>query len=196
MAAYFPRSPSPYPLTIERISQEADLALVRGKLEGLRGAVLRLDGKTGASVSGEAVLLMGYATGLDAVLARADESTVREIVAGSKGDAGKILRGLAQKDRMRPLITQGHLGDVLADKIIYDAQTTSGGSGGPLFNQDGKVIGINYAVLEGFGGSNFGIPARFAERLLQLAPKTIGKEMRRPSVSGIARSFEGGHGNQ
>ena len=55
---------------------------------------------------------------------------------------------------------------MLADKIVYDAQTTSGGSGGPLFNPEGKAIGINYAMLEDFGGSNFGIPARYAERLL------------------------------
>jgi S1-C subfamily serine protease len=58
---------------------------------------------------------------------------------------------------------------VLPDKIVYDAQTTSGGSGGPVFNYAGKVIGINYAVLQGFGGSNFGIPAQFAERLLKAA---------------------------
>jgi serine protease Do len=109
---------------------------------------------------------MGYATGLDAVLARADESTVRSIVTESNGDVGKILARLAQKELIRPIVTQGHIGDVLADKIVYDAQTTSGGSGGPLFNPEGKAIGINYAMLEDFGGSNFGIPARYAERLL------------------------------
>ncbi len=67
---------------------------------------------------------------------------------------------------IRPIITQGHLGDVLPDKIIYDAQTTSGGSGGPLFNRKGKVIGINNAVVKDFGGSNFGMPARYAQTLL------------------------------
>jgi len=44
-----------------------------------------------------------------------------------------------------------------------DAQTTSGGSGGPVFNRKGKVIGINYAVVRDFGGSNFGIPASSAQ---------------------------------
>jgi S1-C subfamily serine protease len=67
---------------------------------------------------------------------------------------------------IRPLATQGHIGDQQRDRIIYDAQTTSGGSGGPLFNRAGKVIGVNFAILEGFGGSNFGIPARFALALL------------------------------
>ena len=169
MMAYFPGSSNPYPVTTVRISSEADVALVRASLGGLKREALRLDGSNGAAVNGEPVVLMGYATGLDAVLARADDSTVRTIVSSSNGDPEKILERLAQKDLIRPLITQGHLGDVLPDKIVYDAQTTSGGSGGPVFNYAGKVIGINYAVLQGFGGSNFGIPAQFAERLLKAA---------------------------
>ena len=67
---------------------------------------------------------------------------------------------------IRPLITQGHIGDILPDKIVFDAQTTSGGSGGPVFNHQGKVIGVTYAILKGFGGSNFGIPIRLSEPLL------------------------------
>jgi S1-C subfamily serine protease len=55
---------------------------------------------------------------------------------------------------------------VLSDKIVFDAQTTSGGSGGPLINQQGKVVGVTFAVLTGFGGSNFGIPIRFSQPLL------------------------------
>jgi S1-C subfamily serine protease len=46
---------------------------------------------------------------------------------------------LARRNLIRPVTTQGHIGDVLPDKIVYDAQTTSGGSGGPLFNNEGKV---------------------------------------------------------
>ena len=57
--------------------------------------------------------------------------------------------------------------NVLKDKVVYYAQTTSGGSGGPLFNSRGKVIAVNFAILEGFGGSNFGIPIRYAEELLK-----------------------------
>jgi S1-C subfamily serine protease len=64
-------------------------------------------------------------------------------------------------------VTQGHIGDILADKIVYDAQTTSGGSGGPLINRDGQVIGVTYAVVRGFGGSNFGVPIRYAQPLLK-----------------------------
>ena len=74
---------------------------------------------------------------------------------------------LAHRQLIRPVNTQGHIGDVLSDKIIYDAQTTSGGSGSPLFNADGKVIAVNVAMLRDFGGSNFAIPVRFAKALLR-----------------------------
>jgi hypothetical protein len=40
------------------------------------------------------------------------------------------MEGLARRHLIRPITTQGHMGDVLPDKIVYDAQTTSGGSGG------------------------------------------------------------------
>ena len=52
------------------------------------------------------------------------------------------------------------------DRLVYDAQTTSGGSGGPLFNDSGKVIGVNFAILSGFSGSNFAVPISRAAKLL------------------------------
>lgn len=79
----------------------------------------------------------------------------------------QIMAQLAEQKLIRPTTTQGHIGDVLQDKIVYDAATTSGGSGGPLFNRDGKVIGINFAILNGFGGSNLAVPARYASGLLK-----------------------------
>jgi len=166
MRAYFPRTPRAYSLSVVHISSEADLAVVRGQVDASKRKVLVLDGSAPASVRGESIVLMGYATGLDAVLARLDDSALQNIVAESDGDAGEILDRLAEKNLIRPLITQGHLGDVLPDQIVYDAQTAAGGSGGPVFNQEGKVIGVNHAVIQGFGGSNFGVPARFAEPLL------------------------------
>jgi S1-C subfamily serine protease len=166
MRAYFPGSPRAYPLSVVHISREADLALLHGQIDASKRNVLTLDGTAQASVRGESIVLMGYATGLDAVLARLDDSTLQDTVTASRGDSRQILDRLADKNLIRPLITQGHLGDVLPDQIVYDAQTAAGGSGGPVFNQEGKVIGVNHAVIEGFGGSNFGVPARFAEPLL------------------------------
>jgi len=80
---------------------------------------------------------------------------------------------LAAQHLIRPTTTQGHIGDVLKvgdvlkDKIVYDAATTSGGSGGPLFNRNGKVIGVNFAILNDFGGSNLAVPVRYADELVK-----------------------------
>ncbi len=45
---------------------------------------------------------------------------------------------------------------VLPKKTALTA--TSGGSGGPLFNEQGRVTGINFAMVREFGGSNFATP--------------------------------------
>jgi len=112
------------------------------------------------------VVLMGYPTGVDGILARAGSDVVQKIAAGSQ-DISQIMSRIAAQQLIRPTTTQGHIGDVLQDKIVYDAATTSGGSGGPLFNRDGKVIGINFAVIKDFGGSNLAVPARYASELLK-----------------------------
>jgi DNA-binding response OmpR family regulator/S1-C subfamily serine protease len=164
--AYFPEAPNSFPAEIRKISQDADLAVVHVDLGGLKRAILPLDSTRAAAVSGQPVISMGYATGLAAILARTDEETVQQIVNRSNGNPTQVLAELAQHNLIRPVATQGHIGDVLPDKIVFDAQTTSGGSGGPLFNQQGKVVGVTYAVIRGFGGSNFGIPIRYAEELL------------------------------
>ncbi|MGB9433423.1 MAG: trypsin-like peptidase domain-containing protein [Candidatus Acidiferrum sp.] len=167
MTAYFPGAPNGVSVGISQISQDADLAVVHGDLSELKRPILKLDSRKEAAVSGEALISFGYATGIDAILARAGDDTVREIVKTSGGDPKLVLQELAKRRLIRPLVTQGHVGDVLADKIVYDAQTTSGGSGGPLLNRQGGVIGVTFAVVKGFGGSNFGVPIRFASPLLK-----------------------------
>jgi DNA-binding response OmpR family regulator/S1-C subfamily serine protease len=167
MAAYFPDAPRGIHVEIQEISKDADLALLTGNLSELKRSTLKLDpGKTGA-ISGQPLISLGYATGLSAILARANEDTVQDIVKVSGGDPKGVIDELAKRQLIRPLVTQGHIGDVLADRIVYDAQTTSGGSGGPLINQEGQVVGVTYAVVKGFGGSNFGVPIRYAEPLLK-----------------------------
>jgi len=164
--AYFPGDARAFHGEIQQISSETDLAAIKLDLQGLSRPTLSIDANKSAAATGEAVVSMGYATGLAAILARADEETAQQIMKTSGGDVAQVLDDLAHKNLIRPTITQGHIGDILPDKIVFDAQTTSGGSGGPLFNEHGKVIGVTYAVLRGFGGSNFGIPIRFSQPLL------------------------------
>lgn len=164
--AYFPGDARAFHGEIQEISKDTDLATMKLDLQDLKRPALRMDLSKAGAVPGEPVVLMGYATGLAAILARTDEATAQKIADNSDGDVSQILDALAKRDLIRPVVTQGHIGDILPDKILFDAQTTSGGSGGPLFNGQGKVIGVTYAVLRGFGGSNFGIPIRFSQPLL------------------------------
>jgi DNA-binding response OmpR family regulator/S1-C subfamily serine protease len=164
--AYFPGDSRAFVAEIQQISDDADLATMLVDMQGLKRPMLTIDAAPSAAVSGEPIVSMGYATGLAAILARADDQTSQEILTKSGGDVSAVLDALATRNMIRPLVTQGHIGDILSDKIVFDAQTTSGGSGGPLINHQGKVIGVTFAILKGFGGSNFGIPIKFAISLL------------------------------
>jgi DNA-binding response OmpR family regulator/S1-C subfamily serine protease len=164
--AYFPGDARAFSAEIENISKETDLATISVNMQGLKRTILAMDSGTATAQPGQPIVLMGYATGLAALLARTDEETSQQILTSSGTDISQVLDELARRNLIRPLITQGHIGDVLPDKIVFDAQTTSGGSGGPLIDQQGRVIGVTFAILKGFGGSNFGIPIRFSQPLL------------------------------
>ena len=166
MRAYFPGVSHGITIDTERISSSADVAIVRGDVSGLGIKTVALADGQGAAVSGAPVVLLGYPTAVDAILARAGAETIKSIATASKGDPAQVMEELARRHLIRPITTQGHIGDVLTDRIVYDAQTTSGGSGGPLFNDQGKVIGINFAILRHFGGSNFAIPIDYGKSLL------------------------------
>ena len=61
-----------------------------------------------------------------------------------------------------------------------DASINRGNSGGPLFNLDGKVIGINSAIVSQTGGSiglGFAIPSNSAQKIVQQL-KDFGKTKR------------------
>ena len=61
-----------------------------------------------------------------------------------------------------------------------DASINRGNSGGPLFNLDGKVIGINTAIVSQTGGSiglGFAIPSNSAKKIVQQL-KEFGKTKR------------------
>ncbi len=165
--AYFPGATKGMPAKLNGVSSDADLAtLVLDGAPPRDAEVLKLSDLPSASVAGDPVVLIGYPTGIDGILARAGSDVVNKIV-GQDQDVDQIMSQLAADKLIRPTTTQGHIGDLLNNEIVYDAATTSGGSGGPLFNRDGKVIGVNFAILKGFGGSNLAVPVRYASELLK-----------------------------
>jgi len=61
-------------------------------------------------------------------------------------------------------------GGTLVDFLQIDAPINRGNSGGPTFNLDGEVIGINTAIFSPNGGSigiGFAIPSTAAERIIE-----------------------------
>src|ERR1700682_460219 len=165
--AYFPASAQGIPAKVERISTQADLATLKLQTQAPpHTALLELDDRSEASVTGDPVVLIGYPTGIEGILARAGSEVTRKVAENAHG-VTQIVSQMAAQNLIRPTTTQGHIGVILRDEIVYDAATTSGGSGGPLFNRNGKVIGVNFAILSDFGGSNLAIPVRYADELLR-----------------------------
>jgi S1-C subfamily serine protease len=164
--AYFPGSADGIAAKLDKISSDADVAVLRLESPAPpKASLLELDERHEATISGEPVVLIGYPTGIEGILARAGSDVAQKIT--DTKSVTRIVSQLASEQLIRPTTTQGHIGDILQDKIVYDAATTSGGSGGPLFNRSGKVIGVNFAILKGFGGSNLAVPVRYANELLK-----------------------------
>jgi S1-C subfamily serine protease len=169
LRAYFPGREAPVRFDLARtlISDDSDLAALRCEAKDLPPPLPLAP--AGSVVAGQRVLLLGYPSGLDALLARGEEDLALKVAGRVPTEAGALLDQLSAMNLVRPLPTQGHVGDVLADKILFDAPTAVGGSGGPLVDLDGRVIAINYGILKAFSGANFGVPVDRAASLLEKA---------------------------
>jgi DNA-binding response OmpR family regulator len=165
MWAYFPGNEAPLPLRVQGLSEDSDLGLAAVDLPASHPKPVTIDQQ--AAISGSPVVLIGYPTGVEGILARIDEPTLKRIAQETGNNTEGLVQELGRRKLIRPLVTQGHLGVVGPDRLVYDAQTTSGGSGGPVFNASGKVIGVNFAILLGFSGSNFAVPIAHAAKMLE-----------------------------
>ncbi len=171
LRAFFPRQKAPFDLTVERHSDEADLSLLHCDLRGARLPVLPLDRSGGGAVAGQAVVVVGFPAGLEALLAKADAEVVRAVLENAGTSEVRVTEALAARGLVRPSITQGHIADVTQTDVVFDAPTAQGGSGGPLLNRNGIVIGVCYAVLSRFGGNSYAVPIRHALPLVASARK-------------------------
>jgi serine protease Do len=174
LRAFFTHEKKPFDLTLQGHAEHADLSLLRLDLGGVRLPPLPLDRSGKGAVTGQAVVLVGFPAGIEAMLAKIDAGLAKEIVTGSGMNTGRITEALAARGLVRPSTTQGHIADITDTDIVFDAPTTQGGSGGPLLNRNGQVIGVAYAVLSRFGGNSFAVPVRRALPLVTASAADAG----------------------
>jgi len=169
LMAFFPDLPEAVELTDVQVSPSHDLAVARyaagPKTAGLRPLPLA----SATPVPGDAVVVVGYPMGVTAMLAKSPRKTYKRLA--YERETFDIARDLAEHYLIRPSATYGHLGDVVEDKLIYDAPTAQGGSGGPVFNSQGQVIGVNAAYIDGFAGGTLGIAVQALKPLVAQAQK-------------------------
>ena len=169
LVVFFPNSPTPVNLFPASVSKSSDLAILRTQdSEVVRGLPALPLAKTAGS-PGELVTVIGYPMGIAGMVAKSP-SGIYERLAYRHNDINAASE-LAALSLIRPSTTCGHLGDVVGDKLIYDAPTAHGGSGGPVFNTKGEVIGVNSAYMDGFSGGTLGVSVESLRPLLQEAQK-------------------------
>jgi S1-C subfamily serine protease len=169
LLAYFPEMATPIDIDPVVVSPLHDLAIVHmmGAADGRKFPPLPLADQAGTP--GELVTVIGYPMGVAGMVAKSPQ-VVYERLAYRHDDASAA-QELAALSLIRPSATYGHLGDVVGSKLVYDAPTAHGGSGGPVFDSHGHVIGINTAYMDGFSGGTLGISVGALKPLITAAQK-------------------------
>lgn len=169
LSAYFPDHAQPIPLKFKVSGSRDDLAvcLLDAKEFPTDLPTLPLESDEDVVVVGTSVVMMGFPSGIDRLLATMDDSESRSIQQRYGGSLDSLLGHLAESRRIQPLTTQGNITDVNSRRIAYDARTAEGGSGAPVFGPTGRVIGVNFAVFTENAASNFAVPIRYGITLLE-----------------------------
>ena len=165
LLAFLPGIPDPVEARFLASSDDADLALLSVATAATKDRGLTLSKE--APQIGDEVIVMGFPTGLRALLAQAGRDFLVDLETTGETDFWTVATRLSERDRIAPLASRGIIAQVTAQSVIYDAETTIGGSGGPALDSDGKVVAVNAAILPEFGGANIGVAASEVLRLLE-----------------------------
>jgi len=170
LIAFFPDNSQSLTLKYKQAATGEDLAVCTIDTKDMppKTPILPLEKEADSVAIGRIVVTMGYPSGPDRLLAMLDENEARGIQ-NRYGSTESLLGYLGQTKHIRPLMTQGNITDHEAHRIVYDARTGEGGSGGPLFGPSGRVIGITFAVFTENSASNFAVPIHYAISLLEKA---------------------------
>jgi S1-C subfamily serine protease len=169
LVVFFPGSPTAVDLSTVAVSSEGDLAVLRAADSPVIRGLAPLPLAKFPALPGELVTVIGYPMGIAGMVAKSP-SGIYQRLAYRHNDITAASE-LAALSLIRPSATFGHLGDMVGDKLIYDAPTAHGGSGGPVFNSTGEVIGVNSAYMDGFTGGTLGVAVESLRPLLEVAQK-------------------------
>jgi S1-C subfamily serine protease len=171
LSAFFPGIRKSYPVKIIQYSSRDDIAVCKLTDADLSQEIpalpLSLDARS--TLIGQPVLMMGYPMGIDRLLSILPMEEKEQLRQWYQDSSPLQLRYLARHDRIKPLITQGHVMDLYEDRIVYDAASGEGGSGAPVFGSTGRVIGIHYGYFQQNRVSNYAAPIARGIPLLKRA---------------------------
>jgi len=164
MRIFFPGDAEAYEVEPSLTSDSADLALLTMRA-GRRFDGTILGFETSMPRPGDQVLVVGYPLGIRGMLARVSSHFIEQ-ASEADADFWELVDRLAQSGYIRPLASRGIVSQVSEDYVVYDAETATGGSGGPVLDSKGSVVAVNTAIVGDFGGSNLGVLSIFARRLM------------------------------
>ena len=136
--AYMPGKKTANLVKLVRASEDADLAVL--SLKDLTQPVRGLKLADAAPALGDEVIVMGYPTGLRSMLAQSGGAFIDELQKTGDLEFWNVGVRLAEKGFIAPLASRGIVGQASQAAIVYDAETTHGGSGGPVLDINGSVV--------------------------------------------------------
>ncbi|MET0625592.1 MAG: trypsin-like peptidase domain-containing protein [Pyrinomonadaceae bacterium] len=171
IVAFFPGIRHPFPVRVRQTTAREDLAVGTLEAKELPAALpaLPLDRDPDTAMIGGTVVMMGYPSGEDRLMATIPEAESRSLRERCGASVETLLSCLSERNYIKPLTTQGHITDLEGRNIVYDARNAVGGSGSPLFGPKGRVIGVNFATFTEMADQNYAVPIKFAYPLLERA---------------------------
>ncbi len=154
-----------YIVTNNHVVAEADV--VRVNLEGTSGKDQALD-----------AVIVGTDPDTDLALLKVNTDKPLPFLSfgdSDKAEVGEWLLAIGNPFGLGHTVTQGILSakgrDIQSgpfDNFLQtDASINPGNSGGPLINMDGKVVGINTAIIASGQGIGFAIPSNMAQNIVE-----------------------------
>jgi serine protease Do len=164
---YVPGQQVAHKIEVVRVSEDIDLAVLRHLDPGVALPGLRL--ADAVPSPGDEIIVMGYPTGLKSMLVQSGEAFIDELQKANDTGFWSIASRLAERKLIVPLSSRGIVSQATPTTVVYDAETTHGGSGGPVLDVNGEVVAVNAAILPEYGGSNLGVPVAWVRALLKAA---------------------------